>query len=170
MTCKNCSIKPVWEFTNQTKLCKKCFSDYIERKVFRTIRKEDMLSGNSVELKKEDNINYILLRSILQSKFNVVDGNKLNSENLSDFAEKDFLNIIKGDFSSFDMGKSPLCFVSDAELEVYAKIVGLKGKKKLRDKRVQELFSRFMKKNPDLEINIVKAMGQLKDVQRQQEP
>ena len=53
MTCKNCKTKPVWKFTNQTELCKKCFCFYVESKVFRTIRKYGMLSGMQVKLKKE---------------------------------------------------------------------------------------------------------------------
>ena len=59
--------------------------------------------------------------------------------------------------------KAPLYFLSDAEVELYAKLVGIKGVKRKRDKKIQELFARFMKKNPDLERNVVKAWGQISD-------
>jgi hypothetical protein len=163
MGCKNCSSKTVWEFTNQTKLCKKCFLDYIERKVFRTIRKYDMLTS-PIRLKKDNSINYTVLKHILEKKFEVVFGNTSVSENLSDVAEDAFENILEGKFEGKkpkDKVSRPLYFVSDKEIELYAKLSGLKGKEKKRDKRIQELFNRFMKKNPDLEINVVRALGQL---------
>lgn len=160
--------KTVWEFTNQRKLNKKEFIDYIQRKVFRTIRKYDMLpESRRIVLKKSDDLNTVVLKHILETKFSVSFSSKSNfsSKNLSDISEEDFKNILNGKFEGIKNSKElmmPLCDVSDKELELYASLVGLKGKKTKRDKRVQELFERFMKKNQDLEHNIVNAMGQLK--------
>lgn len=158
MTCKNCETKTVWEFTNQTKLCKKCFCDYIERKVFRTIRKYEMLASDSViRLKKENNLNYNVLKHILQKKFSVVPGNELVADNLSQIAEETFASVLKGNFEKPILNNKPLSNVSDAELELYAKLEKIDGKLRKKNEKVRNLFEKFMKKNPDLEINIVKA-------------
>ncbi len=49
--CKQCEINPVYEFTNQRKLCEKCFVRYFQKKVLYTIRKFNMV-------KKEDVVGY----------------------------------------------------------------------------------------------------------------
>ena len=159
--------KTVWEFTNQRKLNKKEFLNYIERKVFRNIRKYEMLpESRKIVLKKSDDLNTTVLKHILETKFPVSFSPKavFSSKNLSDISEEDFKNILNGKFEGIKNSKTlmmPLYDISDKEIEVYASLVGLKGKKSKRDKRIQELFERFMKKNPDLEHNIVNAMEQL---------
>ncbi|MBC8495623.1 hypothetical protein H8D36_05700 [archaeon] len=160
--------KTVWEFTNQRKLNRKEFLDYIERKVFRTIRKYDMLpESRKIVLKKSGDLNTVVLKHILENKFPVTFSAKSNfsSKNLSDVSEESFKNILKGKYVGPKNSKRlhmPLYDLSDKEIGVYASLVGLKGKKVKRDKRIQELFARFMKKNPDLEHNVVNAMEQLK--------
>jgi hypothetical protein len=163
MTCKKCRIKPVWKFTNQTQLCKQCFEDYIERKVFRTIRKFSMLSGREIKLKKESSLNHNVLKKIFEKKFSVMRGNEFSSENLSQVAEDVFGNVLNGKFTNISAlnPKKPLYDVSDAELELYAKLKLIKGKKRVQDKKLREFFEKFMVKNPDLEINIVNASGML---------
>ncbi len=160
MTCKTCLKKPVWKFTNQIQLCKSCFTNYFERKIFRTIRKHNLLPKNII-LKKSNDLNTKVLKSVLQKKFQVKTGKPtLKSENLSDFAEEIFQNIIKGKFK-FKIQKSPLMDLSDKEIQLYAKIKKIKGNIKKRNPRIQKLFRKFMKKNPDLEHNIVNAYYQL---------
>ena len=44
----------VWEFTNQRKLNKKEFLHYVEKKVFKTIRKYDMLPEDRKIILKDD--------------------------------------------------------------------------------------------------------------------
>lgn len=165
MTCKNCNIKPVWKFTNQTKLCRACFIDYVERKVFAAIRKYSMMPSDRVfRIKKESSLNYRVLKAILEKKFTVKPGKVFVSDNLSLVAEKVFENIIRGEFNGShpkDSVSRPLYFVSDAEIELYAKLRQIKGNKREKDKRVRELFARFFK-NPDLEHNIVNAFLQMK--------
>ncbi len=162
MTCKTCKIKPVWKFTNQTQLCKHCFIDYIERKVFRTIRKYSMLPENRIILlRKSDNSN--ILQSILEKKFIVKLGDKFSAETLSEIAEQIFNNISKGNFSG-PKPKDSLCrpfyFVSEKELEVYAKLKSLKYTKRKENMKVKSLLNKFSK-NPDIEHNIVNAFLQL---------
>ena len=46
--CKQCEIKPVYEFTNQRKLCAMCFVRYFQKKVLYTIRKFEMVKSGDV--------------------------------------------------------------------------------------------------------------------------
>ena len=46
--CKQCELKPVYEFTNQRKLCKDCFVHWFQKKVLYTIRRFKMISKNDV--------------------------------------------------------------------------------------------------------------------------
>ena len=157
----------MWEFTNQRKLTKKEFIVYFEKKVFRTIRKYEMLPANKIfRMGKPRDLNSKILAKILGSKFKVEFSGKLNcsSENLSGIAEDVFGNILDGKFKGVkpkDKLIYPLYFHSDAEIRLYAKLVGLKGPINKRNKRIQELFGKFMDKNPDLELNVVKALEQV---------
>jgi len=160
MACKECRKNAIWEFTNKTKLCKKCFTDYFERKIFRTIRKYNILP-KTIILKKSNNINTKVLKYILERKFPVKSGREnLSSENLSQTAEEIFLNIMKGRFK-FRINKTPLMLLSDREIQIYAQIKNIKGNKIKRNKKIKKLFEKFMKKNPDLEHNILNAYFQL---------
>ena len=155
----------VWTFTNKKELDKSQFIDYFERKVFRTIRKYSMLPRNKViTLKKSNDINTTVLKTIIEKKFKVGFSNKpnLSSENLSDMAEETFQNILQGKFTGPEPNNKPLYFLSDKEIKLYAQLTGTKGLKKKRDIKIQRLFDKFFKKNQDLELNIVKAIGQIK--------
>ncbi len=46
--CKQCDIKPVYEFTNKRKLCKNCFLKWFQKKVLYTIRKYSMIKKDEV--------------------------------------------------------------------------------------------------------------------------
>lgn len=167
MTCNNCKKNPVWSFTNKIQLCKSCFNDYFERKVFSTIRKKSLF-GPKKEFKvnKDNSINSNVLFHVLKKKFDVKFSNKPNisSEDLSQLAEKIFLNILKGDFNSKFEDNSPLCFLSSKEIKLYSKIKKIKGIENKEDKKIQDLFNRFNKKNPDLDHNILNAFYQLKSL------
>ena len=154
----------VWKFTNQRELNKSEFLNYVERKVFRTIRKNNILPKDKIIiLKKDDTINTTILKSIIEKKFEVKFGTKPNmsSENLSQFAEDIFKNALKGDFKNNISNNAPLAQLSDKELEIYAKLKNIRGVKRKQDKKIQELFEKFLKKNQDLEQNVVKAGSQL---------
>jgi len=164
MTCKKCKTKPVWKFTNQTQLCANCFCDYLERKVLRTIRKLELLPSNrEFILKKSENINTKVLIFVLKKNFSVKfsDKSNINDKNLSDFAEADFESVLNGKFGKKEKNKSPLGDLSDEEIELYAKLKKIKGKKAKRNQKIQDLFDKFRKKNPDLEHNVVNAWGQI---------
>jgi hypothetical protein len=156
-------MKPVWTFTNQRELNKKEFLNYVERKVFRTIRKYQMLpKDKTIVLKKSNDLNTAVLKKIIETKFEVKFGAKpnINSENLSDAAEDIFEKALKGDFKPKKKINSPLYYLSDKELELYAKLSDIKGTKRKQNSKIQNLFSKFLKKNQDLELNVVKASRQ----------
>ena len=46
MTCKNCSIKPVYSQISGVKLCRSCFIKYFEKKVIKTIKKYNLIQNN----------------------------------------------------------------------------------------------------------------------------
>ena len=155
---------PVWTFTNQKELNKSQFIDYFERKVFRTIRKYNLLPKDKIIiLKKSTNLNTIVLKKVIEKKFKVIFSNKpnLSSDNLSQLAEDIFKEVLKGNFKSKITKNAPLSQLSDKEIELYAKLSNIKGTKRRQDKKIQELFDRFLKKNQDLELNVVKATWQL---------
>jgi len=159
-------MKTVWTFTNQRELNKSQFLDYVERKVFRTIRKYQMLTKNkNIILNKSQNLNTVVLKKILQTKFQVKQLAKPNllSDNLSQIAENIFKNILKGEFKKKLKTNNPLLYLSDKEIELYAKLKNIKGIKRKQDKKIQTLFKRFLKKNQDLELNIIKAHSQLNE-------
>jgi hypothetical protein len=162
--------KPVWKFTNGVELNEKEFCNYLERKIFKTIRRFCMLGSMHNKLLKISSLpdlNTQVLNKILELRFQVVESKKpfFSSENLSDASEKIFLKLLKGKFEGIkplDDKKRPLYFISDREIELYANIKKINGLKSKRNKKIQELFSKFMKNNPDLEHNIVNAFKQLK--------
>lgn len=155
----------VWIFTNKKELNKPQFIDYVERKVFRTIRKYQMLPEDKIiKLKKSEDINTAVLKKILETKFQVKFSNtpNLSSYNLSQVAEDTFQNVLKGNFSyKLPTSDHPLIYLSDKEIELYAKLKGIEGVKRKQDKRVQALFNKFLDKNQDLELNVIKALKQL---------
>ena len=132
------SKKTIWKFTNQRELTASEFKNYFERKIFRTIRKYCMLPKNKIiKLKKSNSLNTAVLKYVLLKKFKTEFSNKpnLSSENLSQISERIFKNILKGNFTNQTLqpdGKtpSPLYFLSDKEIELYAKLSGIKGKKR----------------------------------------
>ena len=156
----------VWKFTNKRELNRGEFIRYFEKKVFATIRKFDMLpSSGGIRLKDDGTLNAKVLKQVLEKKFSVsfVKSGKVDfvSLNLSDISEMIFEDVLKGDFSCVNIKNAPLYFLSDAEIELYSKLGSIRGKKSKRNKKVQSLFEKFFKKNPDLEQNVVRAGEQL---------
>ena len=176
LTTHNSPLQPkaaVWKFTNQKELDKSQFIDYVERKVFRTIRKENMLPKNKIiTLKKSTTLNTTVLKKILEKKFQVKiipatshQPPATNSANLSQIAEDTFKEVLKGNFkkppATSHQPPAPLLNISDKEVALYAKLTNTKGTKRKQDKKIQSLFDKFLKKNQDLELNVIKASNQL---------
>jgi len=65
--CKQCDEKPVYEFTNQKKLCKGCFTKYFLKKVFYTLRKFKMIEqGEKVYYTNDRGFRDVVLEDILE--------------------------------------------------------------------------------------------------------
>jgi len=159
-------MKTVWTFTNKRELNKSEFLNYFERKVFRTIRKFQMLPKTKIfTLKENNNLNTQVLKKILETKFQIKYSNKPNTSqgNLSQITEDAFKNITKGNFNNPEPKNAPLLYLSDKEIELYAKLKEIKGAKRKEDAKIQNLFEKFLSKNQDLEINILKAQNQIKN-------
>jgi hypothetical protein len=159
---------PTWKFTNGTELNEKEFLNYIEKKMFKTIRRFEMLKNygtKEIPISASDDLNTKVLNYILATKFSVKFSSKppFSSENLSDVSEENFLKVLDGKFKrkKTAQNKRPLYLHSDKEIQLYARLKRIKGTIKKRDKRIQALFAKFMAKNPDLEHNVVNAFEQL---------
>ena len=153
----------VWTFTNQRQLTKSEFINYFDRKLFRTIRKHQLLAKNKIfKLKHSNDLNTNVLTSILQNKFEVKPSAKPNTStnNLSKTAEQIFEQILKGNYK-LKTPPTPLLYLSDKEIELYAKLQNIQGTKRKQNKKIQSLFQQFMPQNQDLELNILKAATQL---------
>jgi len=161
--------KPVWTFTNQISLGKSEFIAYLEKKVFKTIRQHGLLPKDKIfKIEKSNSIQANVLKYIIGKKFSVVDSKEPNTSenNLTIIAEKIFENILKGNYigpKPKDTLNYPLYFVSDKELGVYSKLQGIKGTKRKQNTKIDSLFKKFTHKNPDLELNIVKALRQVQE-------
>lgn len=179
--CIECSKKPVYELTNKRKFCKKCFCNYIEKKVFYTIRKFKLI-------KQEEKV-YILyskdtasavLYSILsklakQRRQNIVkvtekDMKSLKrvvvSSNLDEEAEGIIRNLMYNNIQSMsNLGPKerkrvkPLYFCSDKEIMLYAKLKKLPiGRQKENKKdKIRDFLDEMEKKHPELKNAIVNA-------------
>lgn len=161
--------KFVWKFTNGIELNEKEFLNYFERKVFRTIRKFEMLKNvfcKEINVSSEEDLNTKVLNYVLATKLHVKFSAKpfFSYRNLSDISEDNFLKILDGKFKrkKKEINNMPLYFHSDKEIQLYAKLRKIEGKERVRNKRVRELFDKFMIKNPDIEHNVVNAFEQLK--------
>jgi len=64
--CKLCETKPVYEFTNQRKLCKTCFVRWFQKKVLYTIRKFEMIKKNEVIGYDNSGFRGIVLEDVLK--------------------------------------------------------------------------------------------------------
>ncbi len=167
---KNKNIETtIWTFTNKKELNKSEFFNFFERKVFRTIRKFRMLPINKIFIfDKTDTLNTIVLKQILETKFKVEKKSipNISSDNLSQTAENIFKNITKGNFNYQIQTSAPLLYLSDKEIELYAKLKNIKGESRKSDRNIQKLFKNFLGKNQDLEINILKAQEQINNIHK----
>jgi len=68
LMCKLCKTKPVYEFTNQRKLCARCFVKYFQKKFLYTIRKFKMIDvkEDRVALRKGKDFRSVVLEDVLK--------------------------------------------------------------------------------------------------------
>ncbi|MEM4331015.1 MAG: hypothetical protein QW273_03350 [Candidatus Pacearchaeota archaeon] len=162
--------KIVWRFTNGKELNEKEFCEYFERKIFKTIRKYQMIKefyNKEIPIIEGEELNKKVLNYVLSKKFKTKISKKsiFSYKSLTEIAEKIFENILKGKFKKMptDLSKAPLQLLKDEEIELYALLKNIEGKKRKKNERIQKLFQKFKEKNPDLENNILKAFLQVKE-------
>lgn len=176
--CKSCEEKPVYEFTNKRKLCKRCFINYFHKKLLYTIRKFGMVKPSDVVgykktkdfrgvvleemlffLKKKFELNLIKLPNEKANKIAVSSSLDFNSEGIID-------SLIDGKI--IDLKKylpiekkiiKPLYYFLDEEILLYARLKGLNFKEdKGKKNSIKEVIDGFEKTHPEVKRAIVNSL------------
>lgn len=176
--CKLCETNPVYEFTNQRKLCKTCFIHYFEKKVLYTIRKFNMIkSGDIIGYKKGNDFKSAVLEKVLnflfeKSSFKIVKlpnkrANKtaINSS-LDSEADEVIGDIINGNSSKLKKELpiekntlKPLYLFLDEEILLYAKLKNIKFiEKKSKKNKIENFLDEFEKKHPEVKRAVVNSL------------
>lgn len=181
--CNQCNIKPVYEFTNKRKLCKRCFIKYFQRKILYTIRKFGMTKngdiigyenkGNFREVVLEDSLKTFAEKAMvkliklnrLQSGKKMQKVNKIAVSSTIDSEANEIVSeIIKGNADRFDAfpakGKiiKPLYLFLDEEVLLYAQLKNLKFEKiKGREDKISHFINSLEKKHPEVKRAVVKG-------------
>ena len=142
--CHLCKTKPVYEFTNKRKVCKTCYIRWFEKKFLYTIRKFEMLKkGDVVFYEEKKDFRNIVLEEVLKivSKKGFVEITKKKKNNIAkfaipltiDFFSYEIINeLINGNIGKIKNNQKiifPLRLFLDKEVELYAKLKGLKFEK-----------------------------------------
>ncbi len=87
--CKLCEIKPVYEFTNKRKLCKRCFVRWFDKKFLYVNRKFGMIKkGDIIFIKGRNDFRSVVLEDVLKM-----------------FAEKLMIKVVKLRSQARDINK-----------------------------------------------------------------
>ena len=172
MVCQKCKTQSVYEFTNKAKVCRECFMDYFERKIFRIIRKYQMSLLNIAGDKKD--VRYKILKLILEKiKINRKSKAKITTgiKNLDDFSAEIISGVMSRGFNIKDFlpktknQEVPLYFMPDREILLYAKLkkirVGIKRNENRLQKEINSLFSELEKNDRDVRHAVVNARMKL---------
>lgn len=174
--CKLCEIKPVYEFTNQRKLCKNCFIHWFEKKFLYTIRKFNMISkGDVIGCENKKDFRNIVLRELLkmlESKSPIkINNKKFTKKAVADttdiIAKKIMDDLVKGKFKEKINpveGKiiGPLYLFLDMEVLIYAKLKGLRFNKIVKEKDKWFNFVEGLeKKHPEIKRGIINSYLEL---------
>lgn len=179
--CKLCETNPVYEFTNQRKLCKRCFINYFYKKFLFTIRKFEMVNSKDIiGYKKGSDFKSVVLEEVLNfiSKkygFNIVvlSNKKANKTAINSSLDSESARILdilinrkstelKSCFPVVGKEIKPLYLFLDEEILLFAKLKGLKFKelKKSKDK-MENLTDEMEKTHPEVKRAIVNSFLKL---------
>jgi len=171
--CKQCELKPVYEFTNKRKVCGNCFVNWFERKFLYTIRKFKMLQqGDVVGYVYSDNFKEVVLEILLKmysEKGNVelvkyTGKQKTDKIALSETSDSITYSLISGlinykfkinDFKNF-LPKNkkvikPMYLFLDKEVLLYAKLKKLKFiNRELKEDKIILFVNDLEKKHPEV--------------------
>jgi tRNA(Ile)-lysidine synthase TilS/MesJ len=181
--CKLCETNPVYEFTNQRKLCKRCFIDYFNKKFLFTIRKFEMINGKDIiGYVKGNDVKSVVLEEMLnfiseKYNFNIV---RLSSKNLKvnkiavnsslDSESEKILDILinkkvselKSCFPVVGNEIKPLYLFLDEEILLFAKLKGFKFKEDKKSRNKVEIFAdEFEKNHPEVKRAVVNSVLKL---------
>ena len=96
--CKQCEKNPVYEFTNQRKLCRGCFVRYFEKKFLYIIRKFKMLErGDKIEIVSDGSFRGIVLKYLFEKfedRFMIEVSDKGKKVAVSDTIDKNASEIV----------------------------------------------------------------------------
>lgn len=175
-------MKYVYEFTNKRKLTKKEFIHWFQKKFLYTIRKFKMIEKEDVvAYENKGDFRSVVLESLLNlyAEKGIIDVIKLSKSrkfnkkavsNTADIeADKLIQHIVKGKLDSLNkfapVNKKvikPLFLFLDKEVELYAKLIGLKYKKtKPKTDKLGKFVNDLEKKHPEIKHSIVKSYLEL---------
>jgi len=184
--CKQCEKKPVYEFTNKRKICKDCFINYFQKKVFYTIRKFKMINKNeTIGYENKGDFRDVALEDILKIFVEraIVDLIKIpttkkfdklaisSTTNLE--ADKIIHILIKN--SAKDLVKlgpieklrnkiiiKPFYLFLDEEVLLYVKLKKLKFKKtKIKNDKISDFVNNLENKHPEIKRAVISSFLEL---------
>jgi len=180
--CKLCNGKPVYEFTNKRKLCKRCFINYFQKKVLYTIRKFKMIQrGDRIFYKKGNDFKAVVLKEMLKFVSDKADISLPNSReranktaldsSIDSEADKVVKILISGNVSDLKQFLpvyrntiKPLYLFLDEEILLYAKLKNLKfQEKKEKQDKIKFFEDELEKKHPEVKRAIVNSVLELYD-------
>jgi hypothetical protein len=179
--CKLCETNPVYEFTNQRKLCKRCFINYFYKKFLFTIRKFEMINSKDViGYKKGGDFKSAVLEEMLdfiskKYNFNIV---KLPNKKASKIAVNSSLDSesakimeilidrkstdLKSCFPVVSKEIKPLYLFLDEEILLFAKIKEIKFKEYKKNRgKIEDLTDEMEKNHPEVKRAIVNSFLKL---------
>jgi len=177
--CKLCETKPVYEFTNQRKLCARCFINYFNKKFLFTLRKFGMIKqGDVVGYKKNNNFKSVVLENLLQfasEQYNFelikLPNKKINKiaidESIDFGAENVVSSLIKGNATELKKdlpveGKiiKPLYLFLDEEILLYARLKKLGFSRDVLGKKtkIENFLDELEKKHPEVKRAVVNSL------------
>lgn len=181
--CKLCEKKPVYEFTNQRKLCAKCFVRWFQKKVLYTIRKFGMIQqGDIISYVSGIGFKDVVLEDVLKmfakkarvelkkiAAYSQMNKKLINekiaiSDTLDNISSEIVEQILNGDVRKLKMkpveGKiiKPLFLFLDKEVLLYAKLRKLQYKN-IKDEKneISGFINDLEKKHPEIKNAIVKG-------------
>ena len=171
--CKICETKPVYEFTNQRKLCQRCYIQWFEKKFLYTIRKFKMIDkGDKIFIPNSEDICVKVLQKLVKDyaqrgtiKLVKVkkDAKILSFKTADDFAidvitfllrgnEKDIIKIGKD-----KKEKHPLFLFLKKEVVLYARLKDIKGKREKNPTKIGVLLEEMEKKHPEVKNAVIQS-------------
>lgn len=179
--CHLCKTKPVYEFTNQRKLCKRCFVNYFEKKFLYTVRKFDMIKRDDIMgYKKDNSLRGVVLENMLKfiserAGFTIVKlpnrrANKIADDSCLDLESENILKTVIQEKASelkkylpvCDKIIKPLYLFLEQEILLYAQIKNLKfSRKGEKENKIKIFLDNSEEKHPEIKRAIVNSLLEL---------